>query len=165
MLAPSVLTMPAELLARSPEDHPDQRLEREGEELSRTGIEPPEALHRRPSGLLLCSATWRANAPSSSRSAVRRLSYNDARARRHLQRDPSTAQQILDVALAFAVINRHFDVADLLLEHGADINTNWNSHEPASILHHLLSGCRRWNARGSEEQNECAQRICLSTSY
>ena len=23
-------------------------------------------------------------------------------------------------------------------EHGADINTNWNSHEPASILHHLV---------------------------
>jgi hypothetical protein len=51
--------------------------------------------------------------------------------------DPTT-QQVLDVALAFAVINRRFDVADLLLEHGADINTNWNSHEPASILHHLV---------------------------
>ena len=44
----------------------------------------------------------------------------------------------LDIALAFSVINRHFDVADFLLEHGADINTNWNSHEPASILHHLV---------------------------
>ena len=22
--------------------------------------------------------------------------------------------------------------------HGADIDTNWNSHEPASILHHLV---------------------------
>ena len=49
------------------------------------------------------------------------------------------AQQVLDVALAFSVINRHFDVADFLLAHGADINTNWNSHEPASILHHLVS--------------------------
>jgi hypothetical protein len=29
-------------------------------------------------------------------------------------------------------------VADFLLEHGANINTNWNSHEPASILHHLV---------------------------
>jgi hypothetical protein len=47
-------------------------------------------------------------------------------------------QQVLDTALAWAVINRHFDVADFLLEHGADINTNWNSHEPASILHHLV---------------------------
>ena len=64
--------------------------------------------------------------------------YNDARARGHLQWDPPKAQQVLDVALAFSVINRHFDVADFLLEHGADINTNWNSHEPASILHHLV---------------------------
>ncbi len=64
--------------------------------------------------------------------------YNDPRARGHLDWNPPTAQQVLDTALAFAVINRHFDVADFLLEHGADINTNWNSHEPASILHHLV---------------------------
>jgi hypothetical protein len=43
-----------------------------------------------------------------------------------------TVQHILDTVLAFAVINRHFDVADYLLEHGANINTDWNSHEPAS---------------------------------
>lgn len=47
-------------------------------------------------------------------------------------------QQVLDTALAWAVINRHFDVADFLLEHGANINTDWNSHEPASILHLLV---------------------------
>jgi hypothetical protein len=64
--------------------------------------------------------------------------WNDARARGHLHWDPPTAQQILDTALAFSVINGHFDVADFLLEHGADIDTNWNSHEPASILHHLV---------------------------
>jgi hypothetical protein len=64
--------------------------------------------------------------------------YNDPGARSHLAWDTPTAQQVLDVALAFAIINRHFDVADFLLEHGADINTNWNSHEPASILHHLV---------------------------
>jgi ankyrin repeat protein len=64
--------------------------------------------------------------------------YDDTDARGHLSWDTPTAQQVLDVALAFAVINRHFDVADFLLEHGADINTNWNSHEPASILHHLV---------------------------
>jgi hypothetical protein len=63
---------------------------------------------------------------------------NDQRARGHLQWNRCTAQHVLDVALAFSVINRHFDVADFLLEHGADINTNWNSHEPASILHHLV---------------------------
>ena len=64
--------------------------------------------------------------------------YNDARARGHLQWDVASAQQVLDTALAFSVMNRHFDVADFLLEHGADINTTWNSHEPASILHHLV---------------------------
>ena len=47
-------------------------------------------------------------------------------------------QEVLDTALAWAVINHHFDIADFLLEHGADVNTNWNSHEPASILHHLV---------------------------
>jgi hypothetical protein len=47
-------------------------------------------------------------------------------------------QRVLDAAFAWSVINRHFDVADFLLEHGADINTRWNSHEPASILHHLV---------------------------
>ena len=49
-----------------------------------------------------------------------------------------TAQHVVDTALAWAVINRHFDVADFLLEHGANVSTNWNSHEPASILHHLV---------------------------
>jgi hypothetical protein len=47
-------------------------------------------------------------------------------------------QEVLDTALAWAVINRHFDVADFLLEHGANVSTDWNSHEPASILHHLV---------------------------
>lgn len=48
---------------------------------------------------------------------------------------PVTTQQVLDVALAWAVVNRHFAVASFLLERGADINTNWSTHEPASILH------------------------------
>ncbi|MGH7720563.1 MAG: ankyrin repeat domain-containing protein [Gemmatimonadaceae bacterium] len=64
--------------------------------------------------------------------------YNDPRARSHLQWDPPTAQQVLDTALAWSVISRHFDVADFLLAHGADINTTWSSHEPASILHELV---------------------------
>jgi len=64
--------------------------------------------------------------------------YNDKHAREQLHWNPPTLQQVLDTAFAFAVINRHFDVADFLLEHGADVNTNWNSHEPASILHHLV---------------------------
>jgi hypothetical protein len=48
------------------------------------------------------------------------------------------AQRVLDAALAWSVINNHFDVADFLLDHGADINTRWSSHEPASILHELV---------------------------
>lgn len=48
---------------------------------------------------------------------------------------PVTSQQVLDVALAWACVNRHFAVASFLLERGADINTNWSTHEPASILH------------------------------
>ena len=48
---------------------------------------------------------------------------------------PATTQQVLDIALAWAVLNRHFAIASFLLERGADINTNWATHEPASILH------------------------------
>jgi hypothetical protein len=47
-------------------------------------------------------------------------------------------QRVLDVAFAWSVMNSHFDVADFLLDHGADINTTWSSHEPASILHELV---------------------------
>jgi ankyrin repeat protein len=51
--------------------------------------------------------------------------------------EPSV-QQVLDTALAWAVMNNRFEIADFLLVHGADINTNWCSHEPASILHELV---------------------------
>lgn len=51
--------------------------------------------------------------------------------------DPG-AQRVLDAALAWSVINGHLDVADFLLAHGANINTRWSSHEPASILHELV---------------------------
>jgi ankyrin repeat protein len=47
-------------------------------------------------------------------------------------------QQVLDTALAWAVLNNRFEIADFLLAHGADINTNWSSHEPASLLHELV---------------------------
>jgi hypothetical protein len=46
-----------------------------------------------------------------------------------------TVQQVLDVAFAWAVLNEHVEVAEFLLAHGADINTDWSTHEPASILH------------------------------
>ena len=32
-------------------------------------------------------------------------------------------------------MNRHFEIASFLLENGANINTDWATHEPASILH------------------------------
>jgi hypothetical protein len=51
---------------------------------------------------------------------------------------PLGEQRVLDVALAWSVINSHLDIADFLLQHGADINTTWSSHEPASILHELV---------------------------
>lgn len=64
--------------------------------------------------------------------------WNDARARTDLPWGAPAAQQVLDAALAWSVLNRHFDVADFLLAHGADINTTWSSHEPASLLHELV---------------------------
>lgn len=48
------------------------------------------------------------------------------------------AQRVLDTALAWAVLNNRFEVADYLLARGADVNTDWCSHEPASILHELV---------------------------
>jgi hypothetical protein len=51
---------------------------------------------------------------------------------------PLSQQRVLDVALAWSIINSHLDVADFLLQHGANINTTWSSHEPASILHELV---------------------------
>jgi ankyrin repeat protein len=42
---------------------------------------------------------------------------------------------VLDVALAWAVLNKYIQVAEFLLAHGADVNTDWSTHEPASILH------------------------------
>ena len=44
-------------------------------------------------------------------------------------------QDVLDSALALAVRNEFFAVADFMLGRGADINTRWGTHEPASILH------------------------------
>lgn len=63
---------------------------------------------------------------------------NDAWIRENLNWGAPSVQQVLDTALAWAAINNHFEIADFLLEHGADINTNWSSHEPASILHELV---------------------------
>jgi hypothetical protein len=45
------------------------------------------------------------------------------------------AQQVLDTAFAWACLNHRFEIAEFLLAHGANINTTWNTHEPASVLH------------------------------
>jgi hypothetical protein len=63
---------------------------------------------------------------------------NDDWIRGNLEWGEPNMQQVLDTALAWAVMNSHFEIADFLLGHGADINTNWSSHEPASILHELV---------------------------
>jgi hypothetical protein len=60
---------------------------------------------------------------------------NSPRTRVNLGWSSSTTQRVLDVALAWACMNREFEVASFLLERGADINTRWSTHEPASILH------------------------------
>jgi hypothetical protein len=54
---------------------------------------------------------------------------------RNLHWTPANAEHSLDVALAWACMNRHLEIASFLLERGANINTNWGTHEPASILH------------------------------
>jgi hypothetical protein len=54
---------------------------------------------------------------------------------RNLHWTPANAQHVLDVALAWACMNRQFEIASFLLERGANINTDWSTHEPASILH------------------------------
>jgi hypothetical protein len=54
---------------------------------------------------------------------------------RNLHWTRGNAQHVLDVALAWACMNRHFEIASFLLERGANVNTNWSTHEPASILH------------------------------
>lgn len=60
---------------------------------------------------------------------------SDPRKRGHLHWKDAGAQQILDVSLAWACMNRQLEIAAFLVEHGADVNTNWSTHEPASILH------------------------------
>jgi ankyrin repeat protein len=63
---------------------------------------------------------------------------NNPTARSNLHWGAPNAQQVLDTALAWAVMNRHFEIASFLHEHGADIDTTWCTHEPASILHELV---------------------------
>nr|WP_272956144.1 ankyrin repeat domain-containing protein [Actinopolymorpha rutila] len=63
---------------------------------------------------------------------------NSPRTRTNLSWTGATIQQILDTALAWACMNAEFEVASFLLDSGADINTRWATHEPASILHECV---------------------------
>src|SRR5262245_25747673 len=47
-------------------------------------------------------------------------------------------QCVLDVALAWSVVSTPSEVAGLLHDHGAKIQTVWSAREPASILHELV---------------------------
>ena len=60
---------------------------------------------------------------------------NDPFTLRNLHWIPPNAQHVLDVALAWACMNRHLEIAAFLVERGANVNTAWSTHEPASILH------------------------------
>ena len=63
-----------------------------------------------------------------------------------LQWGEPSVQHVLNTAFAWAVINNHFEIADFLLGHGADINTRWSSHEPASIMHELVGHHKNYEA-------------------
>ena len=43
----------------------------------------------------------------------------------------------LSAGLALACMNQHKEIANYLINQGADINAEWSLHEPATILHHL----------------------------
>jgi hypothetical protein len=60
---------------------------------------------------------------------------NNPRILRHLRWSPPNVQHVLDVAFAWSCVNKHFEIASYLLERGANIDTDWSTHEPAGILH------------------------------
>ncbi len=96
---------------------------------------PDDLPHAAGTGNLAAVARWfDAAGQAVLGSLARHYPSNDPK-RADLGWGPVTTQQVLDVALAWACLNRHFAVASFLLERGADINTNWSTHEPASILH------------------------------
>ena len=43
----------------------------------------------------------------------------------------------LAAGLALACMNQHKEIANYLIDQGADIDAEWSLHEPATILHHL----------------------------
>ena len=58
-----------------------------------------------------------------------------------------SVQDVVDRALAWSVQNGEYETADFLLDHGADIDTRWGTHEPAGILHECAAAGRMEQVR------------------
>jgi ankyrin repeat protein len=80
------------------------------------------------------------------RSPANGFSNPEAPLEERLQWGEPSVQHVLDTALAWAVINNHFEIADFLLGHGASVNTRWSSHEPSSIMHELVGFHKNYEA-------------------
>jgi len=97
---------------------------------------PNDLCHAAGMGDLTQVQSWFDEAGTSRRTALNRhYPTNTPHVLKNLRWSPPNVQQVLDVALAWACMNHHFEVATHLLERGADINTDWSTHEPASMLH------------------------------
>lgn len=51
--------------------------------------------------------------------------------------ETDSVDSILLHALGLALMNEQFEIAEFLIEHGANINGAWGLHEPASLLHEM----------------------------
>jgi hypothetical protein len=97
---------------------------------------PNDLCHAAGTGDFLRVKSWfDENGPPKLGSLSQHYPANSQFVLRNLHWTPANQQHILDTALAWACVNRHFEIASFLLEHGANINTDWSTHEPASILH------------------------------
>lgn len=105
--------------------------------LTRVWPLPDDLPHAAGVGDMVAVAKWfDANGRPDLKSLSQHYPTNDPNfPRSDLHWGPPTAQQTLDIALAWAILNLHFEIAEFLLERGANINTDWGTHEPASILH------------------------------
>jgi hypothetical protein len=72
---------------------------------------------------------------------VRCIHEDDLTTFEQLLRQEAWLLEDSSVAFQVGLVERatlRFAIAERLLEHGADINTQWSSHEPASLLHELV---------------------------
>ncbi|HTE42552.1 MAG TPA: ankyrin repeat domain-containing protein, partial [Steroidobacteraceae bacterium] len=104
--------------------------------LTRIWSMPDDLPHAAGMGILARVKQW---FDEAGRPALRDLGthfpVNNPTKLRHLQWDDGNEQCVLDTALAWACMNKQLEVAAYLVERGADLNTNWGTHEPAGILH------------------------------